>query len=122
MPSVRLLTQELMVEAIQTLIAGIETGHLTTGQWVTWAEGALLKARIVDPWLVDLYEAVTPEAALVALYSGLRRSGQSEEAVDQTSLSLGFLYMRYRSGEFSLAALLRWAGELADRHNYGGPS
>ena len=62
-------------EAVQTWIAAIEEGYVVPGAWVPWAEHSIEAASYVWPWLVDLFEAETPERASGALCAGLRVLG-----------------------------------------------
>lgn len=86
----------------------------------------MLEDATVPSWLFDLSGASTPEEAMSALEEGRREAEQpgapSGLELDLVSLRLGFSFLRYRSGEIDLAALLTMAGELADAANYCDPS
>jgi hypothetical protein len=110
-----------MVEAIQTLIAAVESGYLKDNQWTAWAERALIESSSVAPWLVDLYDAETKETALAALYKGWNKLHHSALSLDQTALLLGFLYLQHLSGEINLAEFLQRTGALCDG-NYNDPA
>ena len=111
-----------MVEAIQTLIAAIKSGYLKDQQWAAWAERAIIESSSVASWLVKLYDAETEETALAALYQGWHKLNHQASSLDQTALLLGFLYLRYLSGEINMAEFLRQTGALSDARNYDDPS
>jgi hypothetical protein len=110
-----------MIEAIQTLIAAVESGYLKDNQWAAWAERALIESSSAESWLVELYDAETKETALAALYKGWNKLNHLASSLDQTALLLGFLYLRHLSGETNLAEFLQRTGALCDG-NYNDPS
>jgi len=109
------------LDAIVELSIAIEFGRVTNSQWQRWAERMLLVSSPNElSWLVDLYEADQPRAALGALANGARRH-TSEFTVDVTSLRLGFLYLDWEQGLLSATDLLHKAGDITDS-NYDAPS
>jgi hypothetical protein len=105
------------VEEIQTLIAALESGYLKGRPWMAWSEKALLESSFVQPWLIDLYDAKDTKEALIALYHGWQKLGPDSSPLDQSSLYLGFLYLRYRAGELTMRELLSLSGEHTDGRN-----
>ena len=110
-----------MVEAIQTLIAAIESGYLKDKRWMAWGERTLIESPSAPSWLVELYDAETKENALSALYQGWNKLNHRASPLDQSALLFGFLYLRHAAGEINLPALLRQTGELSDARNYNDP-
>lgn len=110
-----------MVEAIQILIAAIESSHLTDRTWVAWGERAMLESPSPPSWLVELYDAESAEEALAALYKGRNKQHGDGTGLDQSKLLLGFLYSRHRIGDINMSEFLHQAGELADARNYSNP-
>ena len=83
-------------EAVRTWIAAIQEGCVAPATWVPWAEREVQAAAYVHPWLVDLFDAATPDQAQVALHRGL--DGRADWPLVHASLRNGFLWLLHGRG------------------------
>lgn len=106
---------------LSTWIAAIEEGYVAPRAWVRWAERELEKASYVWPWLVDLIEAETPEAARAALGAGLGVVPASDHDFGRASLRIGFLWLLYEREDIDATDALERAGRIADACDLDNP-
>lgn len=104
------------------LLAGIQAGAISTTQWRAWADRWIIESEVVPAWLFDLSNTTKPTAALALLSEGAESKEVSSEQVDETSIHLGFLYLRHERGEIDTSELLHRAGRLTDAANYDDPT
>lgn len=116
------------IQAVTIYIAAIESGYISNIDWQQWAEQQMLRADSVPSWLIDLYDANTPEEAISALNSYWCRLSESSSYNHQqlefnlVDLLLGFIYLRFKRGDIDMSRLLSEAGRIADGQNYSNPS
>lgn len=106
---------------LSTWIAAIEEGYVAPRAWVRWAEREIENASYVWPWLVDLFEAETPEDACGAFSAGCRVVPASDHDFGRASLRIGFLWLLYEREDIDAADALERAGRIADGCNLDNP-
>lgn len=99
---------------LSTWLAALEEGYVAPRAWIPWAEREIQAANPVWPWLVDLFEADTPEAARAAFGAGYRVVPDTPDVPNHTSLRIGFLWLLYEREEIDACEALDRAGSIAD--------
>ncbi|MFT3771357.1 MAG: hypothetical protein QM820_38575 [Minicystis sp.] len=107
-------------EALQTWLAAVEEGYAAPLAWRPWAERALQAASDARPWLVEMIEAETEEAATRAIHRGLAEVTSGRWPLDHGSLRLGFLWLCHEREDLDATDLLDRAGVIADRSGGAG--
>jgi hypothetical protein len=107
-------------ETLLIWTVALESGYVCSSVWSDWADTHILDLESPPLWLLELSLAQTVEDALFVLHHyGCSQLPQIIwNRIDYAGLYLGFLYLRFKSGELKLEDLLWQAGDRADRSRY----
>jgi hypothetical protein len=85
-----------------------------------WAEAIIDIADKPSLWIIELYDSETLEDVLAVLMTAINKDSSSFEnvSIDWIEIYLGFLYLRFKKGEFDVLSLLLKCGEKTDSSNY----
>lgn len=109
-----------MSKLIKTLFAGIETNYISLEQLDSWATEIISTLSEPAIWLLYILGCSSTEMLLDVLRSVANEIGLILDQ-EYTDLSLGFIYLKYKNGEMTLAelesSLIDYAG-YEDNRNF----
>ena len=106
-------------DALIVWLAALESGFTFAPNWQSWADTEIVALDEPPLWLIHLSLANTTEEALVALWDGgSQLPSEVWQKLNLTALHLGFLYLRFKRGDFNLAILLERAGIQVDSSDF----
>jgi hypothetical protein len=98
------------------LFAAIDTASWSIDEIRAWADRQIREADCLPSWLVELSTSTSLDQAAEAVRGELRNRLTLPE--DFSTLLMGLIYLRFRTGSISKEQLLRDVGDVVDA--YGG--
>ena len=111
-----------MDDSARLTAAAFESGYADLGSLIAWADQQIERLSAPPLWIIDVSLARTDQEARAALDAGWNQrhkdaSREGPDPPDEVALYLGFLYLRFERGDFSMARLLELAGEYTGARN-----